>query len=343
MLRCYELEIPINKIQCDIRGRTNKDVTELSRNLTAFGQLEPILVEGPDENGGYFLIHGYRRYLAMLENKSKFNKVKCMVNSGITTQENRNVLRLILISNGKKSTGLDQQLVYEEIKDNENRDSLVPKSKKRRMEKGNQVPQAVRIEYEKKRRSQDALALIYELKDLGNYRSKLLELLKQGKITTIHADAIKRIVSHPMYNNLKLNQKITVIEKARKTAKFTTNQAGFLIFEEMMKQNPQKENTSSWIEYICDEIERVSELIHEDLQQTTTEIQKRKLMKTLQQLTNRLDWVFMEKQDSKKEKKMYDMKNSYDERSRYKDENNIKKKTIIMEKRNGNKLTFYFS
>lgn len=150
MQRCYELEIPINKIQCDIRGRTNKDVTELSRNLTAFGQLEPILVEGPDENGGYFLIHGYQRYLAMLENKSKFNKVKCMVNSGITTQENRNVLRLILISNGKKSTGLDQQLVYEEIKDNENRDSLVPKSKKRRMKKETRFLKLLELNMRKK-------------------------------------------------------------------------------------------------------------------------------------------------------------------------------------------------
>ncbi|PWW26637.1 ParB-like nuclease family protein [Cytobacillus oceanisediminis] len=337
------MEIPISKIQCDIIGRTNKDVTELSRNLTAFGQLEPVLVEGPDENGDFFLIHGYRRYLAMLENKSKFNKIKCTVNSGITSQENRNALRLILISNGKKTTGLDQQLVYEEIKNNENCTALIPKSKKRRMEKGNQVPQEDRIKYEIKRRSQDALALIYELKELGHYRSQLLEMLYQGKITTIHADAIKRVVSHSRYDNLNLNQKITVIEKARKTAKFTNNEAGFLIFEEMMKQNPQKENVGNWIEYICDEMERISELIHEDLQLLTTEIQKRKLRKSLQHLTNRLDWVFIKEQYNRKEEKTENTDDLKRERSKHKDENKIKKQTIIMEKRNGNKLTFYFN
>ncbi|MFE4523719.1 hypothetical protein ACFRCQ_16660 [Cytobacillus firmus] len=337
------MQIPLNKIRCDIRGRTNKDVAELSRNLLAFGQLEPLLVEGPDENGDYFLIHGYLRYLAMLENKKPFNQVKCTISSGITSQENRNTLRLVLISNGKKVTGLDQQLVYEEIKDNETRDLLIPKNKRRRMKKGDQVPQDVRIEYEKKRRSQDALAIIYELKGLGSYRNQLLAMLKQGKITTIHADAIKRIVSNSMYENLTQKQKITVIEKARKTAKFTGNQAGFLIFEEMMKQNPLKENVGNWIEYICDEMEQVAELIHDDLQLLTTDIQKRKLTKKLQQLTNRLDWIAIKEQYNRKEVKTENTDDLKREKSKHNEENKIKKQTIIMEKRNGNKLTFYFN
>jgi hypothetical protein len=36
--------------------------------------------------------------------------------------------------------------------------------------------------------------------------------------------------------------------KARKTAKFTDNQASFIIFEQIMKQKPLKENINNWIE-----------------------------------------------------------------------------------------------
>ncbi|WP_158553324.1 ParB N-terminal domain-containing protein [Peribacillus saganii] len=335
------MEISIEKIKCDIRGRTNKDVTELYNSLMTYGQLDPILVEGPDKNGDYYLIHGYRRFLALSNEMNKFKKVKCTVNSEVTSTERRNALRLILISNGKKTTGLDEQLVYEELENFTDREYLFPKNKKRRMKKGNEVPQDIRIEYEKKRRSQDALALIYGLEEMGSYKDNLLRCLKNGEITTIHGDAIKRIVNHPMYNHLDKKQKIGVIEKARKSAKFTENEAGFIIFEQIMKNSPQKENLNNWIEYICDEIERVSELIHKDLEYMSSDLHKRKLKKSIDQLNDKLNWVCGQNSESKSNNQIRAVKIKTKPEKPQK--NKASKHVIVTEKRDGNKLTFYFS
>lgn len=66
----YQLNILIDNIICDVRERTNPDVTELYSSLLKHGQIEALLVEGPNQDGKYYIIHGCRRLRAMKQNKS---------------------------------------------------------------------------------------------------------------------------------------------------------------------------------------------------------------------------------------------------------------------------------
>ncbi|MBU8852756.1 ParB/Srx family N-terminal domain-containing protein [Priestia megaterium] len=332
------MNILIDNIICDVRERTNPDVTELYSSLLKHGQIEALLVEGPNQDGKYYIIHGCRRLRAMKQNKSTFREVKCNVHGNITSTRKRNALRCIIISNLKKATGLDQQLVYEELECFPQRESLIPKSKQKRMEKGYDVPQEVRIKYEKRRRSQDALALIYNLEGLGTYREELLNLLLNGKITTVHGDAIKRIVKEPLYNELNRVQKINVIDYIIKNVKFTDNKANFLILEQIMKKKPQKRNIHSWIEFICDQMEGISELIHKDLESLTTHGDRLKLRRSLEKWDKKLKWV-------NEEKKEYDISSPLvNEQSQQETVKKPKthKRLVVIEKRNGNKITFSF-
>jgi len=341
------LEIPIEKIICDIKGRTNEDTSGLYKSLNEFGQIDPILVEGPDGEGNYYLIHGFLRLMAMSQNKNKFKMVKCICYGEMTTTENRNAVRLLLVSNSKKTTGLDEQLIYEELQDIEERESLFPSYKKRRMKKGSNVPQEDRIKYGKKRRSQDALALLYDLEGLGSYKSMLLESLYDGEITTIHSDAIKRVIKQPMYKQLKENQKITVIEQVKKSAKFTDEKAKFLIFEQLMKQSLDKTNLNNWIEYICDEIDNVTDLVNDEIKLLGNDLHKIKLKKSLDKLNEKLKWLNDNDTQQKTQKNQKEQKSSLFKVDRIENEKEHSvrndKKVIVMEKRNGNKMTFYFS
>lgn len=334
------MKIPLKNIICDIQGRTNQDVTELSRQLLVIGQKEPILVEGPDELGNYYLIHGYLRYHAMLQNKQHFQTAECSVISELTSQQDRTALRLMLTTSAKKSTRLDQQLLYEDIEEYEDREHLIPRGKLKRIERGGNVPQELRIKYEKKRRSQEALALIYEQEELRQYREYLLKELYEGRITTIHSDAIKKVISHPKYQQLEYKQKIMVIERARKEAKFTSNGAGMIIFQEVMKEHPTKENIQDWLEYLCEEIDKLSESIHDDLKDLVEEKHQSKIRSSLDGLNTKLKWIVKDTGGNVEEKEVqWEEKGS---EMNDKDNRNLKRQTIIMEKRNGNKYTFYF-
>jgi len=146
------MKVGIDKIKCETHGRNNQDVKDLTEKLLAFGQLVPLTVEGPTKDGEYYLIKGFRRYYAMKENKHRFPVVKCDVIRAETSFEEREALRVMLVSSVKKATGLDLQRHYENIEELENRDDYIPSGKQKRMQKGLNVPQEIRIKYEKKRR-----------------------------------------------------------------------------------------------------------------------------------------------------------------------------------------------
>lgn len=283
--------IALDDIVCDIVGRTNNNNLDLLESLIRFGQLEPIIVEGPDENKRYYLIHGYRRYVSFYEARSKLSSyISCLVLRDLTTEKERNKLRMIMLSEDKKATGLDQQLVWEQIP-LEQRENIIPRRKQKRMIKGINVPQNIRIKYEKKHRSQDALDTIYNLDCPRYYKNLLLNKLLNGSITTVHGDAIKRVIRHKLYERLNDKQRINVINKALNVAKFTNNKAGFLIFTELMKCDPQKDNMVSWIEYFKGEIETVSDMLNDKMIPLLSEREKEKLRIIIRDFNSKLSFI----------------------------------------------------
>jgi hypothetical protein len=86
--------------------------------------------------------------------------------------------------------------------------------------------------------------------------------------------------------------------------------------------------------------EIVSELIHKELLELTTDIHKENLLNSMKKLENQLVWI-------KTKDEPIGKKATQDEIVRMKlpvrEEKKIKKQVIIYEKRDGNKMTFYFN
>jgi len=109
------ITIPIEKIIVDVQPRINSDIDELTNNIKKNGLLEPLMVEGPDLDGNYYLIHGVRRYEALKVLKktdNKYEKVQCIKKGSVTTREKREALRLLLAVPGKKQNKTEFQIMF---------------------------------------------------------------------------------------------------------------------------------------------------------------------------------------------------------------------------------------
>lgn len=127
-------------------------------------------------------------------------------------------------------------------------------------------------------------------------------------------------------------QQINVLEVTLKKSKFTKNTAAFIIFEEIMKNSPDKRNVHAWTDYVSDEIERVSELLHTDLAVLASEADKEQLEQACNILSNKIQSISNKVVHTSRR----DTPKSYEKVL-------VKRQIIIVEKRDGAKLSFHFN
>lgn len=286
--------IPIKNVLCDVEPRINEDMVGLSDSLKVYGQLEPLVVEGPDHNLNYFLVHGYRRLNAMKKLPELFPTVKCNVINDIpTSTQERNKLRFMIATTTKKHSGIEQQFMYSNIPDSPERKRLTPVYLRNKMLKGEAVPESERERAAKERKSFEALYLIYTIECTKNFREKLkTKYWVESSITCEEVCAIKKAINHELYTKLTIEQRQRVIEEVLRKAKFTKEKAGFLILQELMTDKTyndiKKLNMSSWVKYICLKIDRINSLIKTDIVSLNKEKYKKEIELALAKITDNL-------------------------------------------------------
>jgi hypothetical protein len=261
------ITIPIEKIIVDVQPRINSDIDELTNNIKKNGLLEPLMVEGPDLDGNYYLIHGVRRYEALKVLKktdNKYEKVQCIKKGSVTTREKREALRLLLAVPGKKQNKTEFQIMFNNT-DPELISDSIPKHKVRKIEKGMEIPEHERIKCAKKRASQEALCMLYKLACDGQFMEYLKEKLWQRKINVEHATAFKKLMNCKYYKDINNRQKRLIIEKTLKQARFEQKDGDIIVIGQLMQDDPRPEMADWWINYVCDEISKNLKLVHTNL------------------------------------------------------------------------------
>lgn len=291
------IEIPVSNIRCDIEGRVNDDCGELIKLLRLHGQLEPLTVEGPDTNGYYYLIHGYRRYQAMKQMADEFAFANCQIFRPLTTQRERNEKRFQMVVVAKRATNAEDQFLFEAT---DNQALLKPLSpaKRKRIEKGLQIPNEERIKAAKLRLSQEALLVINSIPCPQQYRKKLKERYFDGKITGEHATAIKRLASNRFYDHLGAKLKGPAIDEAVRLAKFDDEDASLIILREIMSSKPHPDLANNWAEHVCIQIEDIIFTLHPDLKRMLNKFSKKRLQSVKSRLNELIDWITTEQNQS---------------------------------------------
>lgn len=223
------------------------------KDLLSEGLINPIIVEGPNKHGEYFVIDGVRRLKAMVRNSDKFTFVDCNVLRDITTKEKRNETRLKLKTSEKRSTMLEKQKMYKHL-DEQGKDNL-PNNVRRKLEKGLNIPEEIRDQTAKSGSSKEAMEVIYYMDIAEGFRTSLFQRLWDRDITGTHAAALKRVIRHPLFLTLNDVCKQEVINKVIEEAEFTVQKGSLIIEKAIMKHNPEQWQYDKWIIYICKEIQ----------------------------------------------------------------------------------------
>lgn len=284
------INIPINKILCDIEGRINCDNKELMQALLDIGQIEPLTVEGPDNYGNYYLIHGYRRLEAMKSCPEEFPVINCLLLQALTSTKERNALRLLMAAPSKRTINVEYQKMVDAI-DDPNIYRKLSYSRRKRIQKGKEIPEEQRILAAKKRLSQEALIVIYNLDCDEEYLVELMERYFNGEIIGEHASAINKLTSSYFYGRLKEQPKHCAIEEAIRLAKFDKQDANLIILREIMRENPHPDLANYWIEYICDEIENNLDVINPSLENMINNNSKERIESLLRTFKAKFAWA----------------------------------------------------
>ncbi|WP_175639115.1 helix-turn-helix domain-containing protein [Metabacillus schmidteae] len=302
------ISIPIKKIIYDKSSyRINLDNSSLFQDIGVNGLKDPLKVEGPNENEEYFLIKGYRRIDAInqirKQNPNRFNTVDCFLVGNISSNINRNIERLGESLHSKRMIGSEKQFIIEEtlasgLSDKELARRLnVDVATIRRYKKGTEVPKELRLEFARYRASQEALRVIYNLDVVPELYEILLENLREGLITTVHSDAIKKISKDPLFKELDTNGQEESINEAIKSAKFTEEHAQKINYKIAINENPHLFNDliNNWIKDVNKELEILSNSINPEVSKYVNEFDKQKIKRSLNDLNRKLKWVYGEK------------------------------------------------
>lgn len=175
----------------------------------------------------------------------------------------------------------------------------LPKQKRKKIERGIEIPKTIRLMLAKKRGSQEALAVIWH--DLNcdiSFRDELINrLLKADTITGDHAVALKKLVNQPFYSKLNHNQKRFAIEATLSRGRFTDHDAELLIIQAMMQTQPSKDLADFWMLYIGHELELLADKIHIDVGTLMSLDTREFVIKARKILDDKLDKVLARKED----------------------------------------------
>ncbi len=257
------MNIPLNQLICDVTERTFPNLNPLLENLEKLGQVDPILVEGPDKEGCFYIIDGARRFRAMQLRPAKFKFIKCIIYRNVTTVGKRNHLRIELLSTFKRPSRIEQQFMYELLQDADK--MKLSKELRKKLEKGSEVPISVREKTKQSGASQEAMIVFYHLPIRDTFKNKLFERLWVRELTNEHARAIKRLLSIPQFIQLNDTQKEIAINTTIEQTQFKEQNAISIIEEIIMKDKPTHGNADAWTMHVSSLIKYNTELINNEI------------------------------------------------------------------------------
>ena len=316
-----ENEIPLEKIKWDLRERVNTDkIKRLKHSLRKYGILSPILVEGPDKEGNYYLIDGYLRLEAWKGLTALPRKIPCRIMGPPSNKLNRSKLRFHLHNTANKIIGHEEQRAIEDIQseggytDEEIIEQLNPKKNRiKRMKISREIDENLREKVAKIRGSQHALETIMFMDVSEKIRKNLLDKLLKKEVTGEHADALLKVSKNDMFLDLNEEQKLHVIMNALNQSRFTKEEAQLLLLIEHMKSGNKEYNTysSDWLKYLCSTFEELISYVHQDLQEMTSDKYRSRLRDVLGKLNSQFDWVWNAPYKEERKKMQMIVNNTY--------------------------------
>ena len=299
------LEIRLDQIVWDLESRVHLDIKGMKKNIQQVGLLTPLYVVGPDKQNKYYLIDGLRRYDALKElarDNRKFRKIKVLrYRENVGTKLDRDTLRFHLHNNSKKIIGAEVLKAIENIQeagqysDEEVIEVVQPKpSHIKRMKKSREIDKKLRDEVSKKRASQHALEVIYNMKIPTKQFLKLYHLLLGRKLIIADADALMKLDKQPLFEELTNEQKSNAINKTLEQARFTNKEAKLIILSEIMKDAPNDytDNTVDWINYLARSLTEITSMIHPEIEHSANNLQREQLRAAQSKLNNLLSWTW---------------------------------------------------
>lgn len=226
----------------------------MSKSILSEGLINPIIVEGPDVKGVYYIIDGARRFKALKKMDKLFPYVDCNVIREITSKQKRNEKRLQLTLTEKNATMLEKQEMYNDF--DELGKGTLPNDAKRKFERGTHIPKEIREKTAEAMASKEAMEVIHSLKINEDFRASLYERLWNREIKSIHAKAFKQVMKFPLFTESSEEIKQEVINRVIKDAEFTYEKAGLIIEKTVMIHDPKMWRNDDWIIYNCREIQK---------------------------------------------------------------------------------------
>lgn len=291
MVRRVEYKkVALKEIKCDITTRTHPDDERLCNSIKIYGIKEPLRVEGPDREGRYYVVDGYRRWNALKKLKKGSFLVPVITSGECTTVQQRNIARYNLQNTSKRVTGMDNTFLVEEIikqGDMEFEEIRIilnlTRAQMNKIKKSLAITEAKRQAVAQVRGSKEALEIIEFLPISAEIRSWLFDLLLERKLTGEGAKAIKKVARIDVFSWLSEEQKRKLIEDTLRSYKFDDDKAYYLVIEELMRENPRQhgEMIDEWINYICKEADRLNRLIDPDLKNMINREILQKLQRSL--------------------------------------------------------------
>lgn len=294
------IDLPLTQIFCDIEGRVNTHDHELENSMLLDGQLEDIVVEGPDDEDRYYLIHGYRRLMVMRRNPDCFRTVRCVIYRGISSQTERNHLRFRFTSSAKKLIGVENQFMFEEADADPELLRSLPSYKRKKLERGRKVPRELREELALKHGSQEALAVIWiDLKLDDRFRDELIHrLLTTKRITSDHAAALKKLANLHGFHRLTPSQKRFAVEATLAKGRFSNHDAELFMIQAIMQEDPEQDYADFWMLYVAHEMENLAGKIHDNIGPLISPDVRDKVIDSKEGLVAKLDAVLIEQVDA---------------------------------------------
>jgi ParB-like chromosome segregation protein Spo0J len=299
-------KVKLGQIIKDKNVRINIDTSSLRESIMQRGLLTPLLVEGPNEDDKYYLCDGYRRYEVLKELFGMQENVHVYVIGPISSTHEREIERFHMHNTSKKMIGIEEQFMIESIqkRGQYSHDQVVkvlnPKKHRiKRMEKSSSIDEEYRKEIAKVRGSQHALEVIFDMEISDDEWRRLYNLLLTRKLTGEHADALKRLSKHRLFNSLDDEQKSFVIKQVIRQAKFTSAEAELIVLSELMRTRP-KEHASlviDWIDYLCQVFEETAYYLHDDIKEYANEFQRSRLRSAFTKLNRLLSWTWSERRE----------------------------------------------
>ncbi|OAS21371.1 hypothetical protein [Paenibacillus oryzisoli] len=261
------LVLSLDQLICDINGSIHIDGMSLEQSLLEEGVLIPLLVEGPNAEGKFFILDGYRRNHIMRRYPMEFESIPCRLYGKETSQENRNSIRLRLKRTNKRMTAIEIQKLVENSENVNDIINELPRITQKRIRRAIVIPKFWRDRVEELRKSQDALAVIWhDLNVSTEYKNELLQrLINTDKIGVDHATALKKMAKFKVYQSLTFDQKQVAVENVLAKAKFTDNEAEMIIIQAIMQTDPDSAYADFWVNYCSFELKHVTSKINNEL------------------------------------------------------------------------------